>query len=84
MAEKKYSAFALLDILITYTDEDHILTAKELQNHLIEKYDLDLERRTIYSNMDILEQNGFISDKLTILREITSDGKSTTKINNKN
>ncbi len=32
----------------------------------------------------VLEQNGFISDKLTILREITSDGKSTTKINNKN
>ena len=63
MAEKKYSALALLDILITYTDEDHILTAKELQNHLIEKYDLNLERRTIYSNMDILEQNGYTISK---------------------
>lgn len=63
MAEKKYSALALLDILITYTDEDHILTAKEIQKHLIEKYDLDLERRTIYSNIEILEQNGYVISK---------------------
>ena len=59
MAEKKYSALALLEILINYSDEDHILSAKEIQNHLINEYGLDLERRTIYSNMDILEQNGY-------------------------
>ena len=59
MAEKKYSALALLEILINYSDEDHILSAKEIQTHLINEYGLDLERRTIYSNMDILEQNGY-------------------------
>lgn len=59
MAEKKYSPFALLDILIRNTDEEHILTAKQLQDQLLQLYDLDLERRTIYSNIDILEQYGY-------------------------
>ena len=59
MAEKKHSAFALLDILITYTDENHILTTKQLQEHLLNKYDLQIERRTLYSNIDILEQAGY-------------------------
>ena len=59
MAEKKHSAFALLDILTTYSDEDHVLTTKQLQQHLHNKYDLDLERRTLYSNLDILQQFGF-------------------------
>ena len=59
MAEKKHSALALLDILITYSDEEHILTAKQIKDLLKEHYDLDLERRTIYSNIDILEQGGY-------------------------
>lgn len=60
MAEKKHSALALLDILITYSDEDHILTTKQLQEHLKNKYDLVIERRTLYSNLDILEQGGYV------------------------
>ena len=60
MAEKKYSALALLDILIEESDEDHILTAKELQQKLLQRFNLQLERRTIYSNLDILEQNGYV------------------------
>ncbi len=63
MAEKKYSAFALLDILINYSDEDHILSAKDIQKYLLDLYDLDLERRTIYSNLEILEQAGYILSK---------------------
>ena len=58
MAEKKHSTLALLDILREYSDEDHILTAKQLQEHLQNSYGLQLERRTLYSNMDILEQDG--------------------------
>lgn len=34
MAIKKHSAFALLDILIKYTDENHLLTAREIINIL--------------------------------------------------
>ena len=59
MAEKKHSAIALLDILITYSDEEHILTTRQLQDYLKTIYDLDLERRTLYSNIDILEQAGY-------------------------
>lgn len=60
MAEKKHSAMALLDILIQYSDEDHILSTRQLLDHLKNTYDLDLERRTLYSNIDILEQAGYV------------------------
>lgn len=60
MAEKKYSALALLDILIEESDEEHILSAKDLQQKLQQRFNLQLERRTIYSNLDILEQNGYV------------------------
>ncbi len=63
MAEKKHSAFALLDILTTYSDEEHILSTRQLQDYLKSIYDLDLERRTLYSNIAILEQAGFIISK---------------------
>ena len=59
MAEKKHSAFAVLDILTAYSDEDHILTAKEIMRLLEAQYGLKIERRTLYSNLDILEQSGF-------------------------
>ena len=63
MPEKKHSPFCVLEILMNDTDENHILSAKELQSHLYNQYDLDIERRTLYSNIDILKQAGFsISD----------------------
>lgn len=49
MAEKKHIAFAILDILTTYTDEDHILTAREIMDFLKAKYNTEIERRTLYS-----------------------------------
>lgn len=63
MAEKKHIAFAILDILTTYTDEDHILTAKEIMDLLKAKYNIEIERRTIYSNIDVLEQAGYVISK---------------------
>ena len=63
MAEKKHSAFALLKILTEYSDMDHILTTKQLQSLLKDQYGLDLERRTLYSNLDILEQAGYEIDR---------------------
>mgnify|MGYP002859769526 FL=1 len=63
MAEKKHSAFALLEILTTYTDEDHILTAKQIMELLETKYQLKIERRTLYSNVEILEQAGYVISK---------------------
>ena len=63
MAEKKHSVLALLEILKKYSDEEHVLTLKEIQAHLENEYDTVLDRRTIYTNLDILEQFGYeISD----------------------
>lgn len=56
---KKQSVLAILDILTEYSDEDHILSVRDIQNHLRQAYDLELERRTIYSNIQMLEDAGY-------------------------
>ena len=56
MAEKKHSAFALLNILKENTDKDHPLTTKEILSLLEMQYGLTLERRTVYANIDLLRQ----------------------------
>ena len=63
MAEKKYSTLALLDILKEHSDEEHILSVKQLQEHLENRHGLKLDRRTLYSNIAILEQNGYLISK---------------------
>ena len=60
MAEKKHSVLALLEILRKYSDEEHILTLKEIQNHLENEYGTVLDRRTVYTNLDILEDFGYV------------------------
>ncbi|MBR4461255.1 MAG: WYL domain-containing transcriptional regulator [Erysipelotrichaceae bacterium] len=63
MAEKKHSNLLMLEILRKYSDENHILSTKELQRLLEASYGIVLERRTIYSNLEILRQAGYkISD----------------------
>ena len=60
MAEKKTSAFALLRILKKYSDEDHILSARQIIDMLDEFYGIRIERRTLYSNIEMLEQDGYV------------------------
>lgn len=63
MAEKKHISFALLQILQEESDENNILSAGELLEKLNKRLDLSIERRTLYSNIDILRQAGYeISD----------------------
>ena len=63
MAEKKHITFLLLKILQEETDEDHILTAGELIDRVNAVSGLNIERRTLYSNLEILRQAGYeISD----------------------
>ena len=63
MAEKKHSLLALLDVLQKYSDESHPLTTKQLQNHLLNEYDLNLDRRTLYTSLETLREFGYdISD----------------------
>ena len=63
MAEKKHSSLIVLEILKKYADEDHILSTKDILRILKNEYDITLERRAIYSNLEILRQAGYkISD----------------------
>ncbi|MBR2677753.1 MAG: WYL domain-containing protein [Solobacterium sp.] len=59
MADKKEIPFALLETLQEYTDEDHILSTKEIIMLLEENYGLELERRTLYANVDMLKNFGY-------------------------
>lgn len=63
MAEKKQSLLALLDVLKKYSDEDHPLSVKQIQDHLSSEYNIDLDRRTLYTSMNSLREFGHeISD----------------------
>ena len=63
MAEKKQTNLIILDILKEYSDADHILSVKDIQNALEIRCGLKLERRTVYSNIEMLRQAGYeISD----------------------
>ena len=59
MADKKEIPFALLETLREYTDEDHILSTKEIILLLEENYGLALEGRTLYANVDMLKSFGY-------------------------
>ena len=63
MAEKKQTNLLILDILKQYSDENHILSVKDIQKLLETSSGIKLERRTIYSNIEVLSQAGYeISD----------------------
>lgn len=63
MAEKKQIAFTLLQILQEETDENHMLSVNELSDRINRKLNLNIERRTLYANIEVLRQAGYeISD----------------------
>ena len=55
MAEKKHSELYILKILTMYTDEDHVLSRKEIMNILKKEYDIEMDRRTFYSALHVLQ-----------------------------
>ena len=58
MSEKKELPLALLQILTRYTDANHVLTNKAINEILNKEYGLSMERRTMYANFDILAKYG--------------------------
>lgn len=63
MAEKKHIPFTMLQILQEESDENHILTANDLIERIDRRLGTSIERRTVYSNIQILRQAGYeISD----------------------
>ena len=59
MADKKDIPFALLEVLKEYTDEEHILSRREIIHRMEENYGLELERRTLYAGLDLLRKYGY-------------------------
>ena len=63
MAEKKFLPFIVLQILEELSDESHILSTNELIDHIEMRSGISIERRTLYSNIEILEQAGYTINK---------------------
>lgn len=59
MADKKDIPLALLEILKEYTDDTHFLSTSHVIEIMKSKYHLDLERRTIYANAELLKKYGY-------------------------
>lgn len=59
MEDKKTSILALLKILEEFSDENHILSQPDLLNKLETNYNLILDRRTLYRNVDMLLDFGY-------------------------
>lgn len=54
--EKNGNILYILNILKKYSDEDHILTAKEITNLVKEEYGVDNDDRTIRRNISLLKE----------------------------
>lgn len=59
MADKKTSIFACYQILKEYSDENHPLTTKEILDKMELLYMLTIDRRTLYANIQMLQDFGF-------------------------
>lgn len=58
MITQKATILCLYDILKKYTDENHILSAEKIRKKLKIIYDVDMERRAIYRNIEALRSFG--------------------------
>ena len=57
LQEKKIAIFYILEILKEYTDIDHPLTQAEIGQKLNMIYHIDLERKSIAANLQILSED---------------------------
>lgn len=59
---KKLIIMNILDILNKYTDEEHRLTQKEIQQKLKTEYNMDVDRKAVKRNLMNLEEFGYDID----------------------
>lgn len=59
MKEKKTSILAVYEILKIHSDEDHIINCGFIMEKLKGIYDIALDRRTIYKNIEMLIEYGY-------------------------
>ena len=53
--EKNGNVLYILNVLKKYSDEDHMLSAVEIQNRIKEIYDVEIDPRTIRRNINLLK-----------------------------
>ena len=59
MSERKNSVLNVLEILRKYSDETHPLTYSQIIEKLNSNYDIEVERKTVARDIDILLSNNF-------------------------
>lgn len=59
MYDKKMAIIYILDILKEYSDKNHLLTQKDIINKLHDIYLIDIERKTISTNIELLIEHGY-------------------------
>ena len=73
---KKLSLFNTLDILKKYSDENHRLTQSEILEYLKNDYEMEVDRRTVKSNiMDLIDLGYEIESQDTIRYVRNKTGK---------
>ena len=58
MITQKATALCIYEILKNYSDETHIISAEKIREKLKVIYDVDMERRAIYRNIEALRSMG--------------------------
>lgn len=53
--EKNGNILYILNVLKKYSDEDHMLSAAEIQRKIMEIYDVEIDQRTIRRNINLLK-----------------------------
>ena len=60
---KKSSIILVLKILEEYTDEEHYLTQPQIVDKIRQIYDVELERKSVGSSLQLLEELDYDIDK---------------------
>lgn len=59
MISNRANAICILEILKEFSDENHILTTREIISKMKNIYGLSLDRRTVYSTLELLIELGY-------------------------
>ena len=59
MARKQSNDLLVLQILSKYSDERHYLTATDVIDLIQSEFGLNIERRTIYTTVDVIKEMGY-------------------------
>ena len=69
MISQKATILCVYEILKKYSDENHMISAEKIREKLKVIYDVDMERRAIYRNIDALRSMGIEIEGYTDNRE---------------